>query len=162
MYKRQVNGRSLLTHSGKYQARIAADRILGEQATARGDGSGAPRVIFTDPQIAGAGLTLAGAREAGIPAAAIDLPTSGTAGASFYGRGAPGTTRFVVDTERDVLVGATFVGAETAELLHAATVAIVGAVPLRTLAHATASFPTRGELWPVSYTHLTLPTILLV
>ncbi len=142
-----VNGRSLLTHSGKYQARIAADNILGEDAAAVGDGPGAPRVIFTDPQIAAAGLTLDGAREAGIEAEAIDLPTSGTAGASFHGRNAPGTSRFVVDAARDVLVGVTFVGAQTADLLHAATIAIVAQAPLRTLAHATASFPTRSELW---------------
>ena len=142
-----VNGRSLLTHSGKYQARIAADRILGADVAATTDGPTAPRVIFTDPQIAAVGHTLEDALEAGIAAEAIDLPTSGTAGASFHGRGAPGTTRFVVDTERDVLVGVTFVGPEVADLLHAATIAIVAAVPIATLAHAVAPFPTRSELW---------------
>jgi len=142
-----VNGRSLLTHSGKYQARIAADHILGEDAAASTDGPGAPRVIFTDPQIAAVGHTLASALEAGITAEAIDLPTSATAGASFYGRGAPGTTRFVVDTDREVLIGATFVGPEVADLLHAATIAIVAEVPRGTLAHAVPSFPTRSELW---------------
>jgi dihydrolipoamide dehydrogenase len=142
-----ANGRSLLTHSGKYQARIAADHILGRPAIATGDGPGAPRVVFTDPQVAAVGLTLAGARERGITAEPIDLETSGTAGASFYGRGAPGTTRFVVDTEREVLVGVTFVGAEMADFLQAATIAVVGEVPLSTLAHAVAPFPTRSELW---------------
>jgi pyruvate/2-oxoglutarate dehydrogenase complex dihydrolipoamide dehydrogenase (E3) component len=142
-----VNGRSLLTHSGKYQARVAADHILGEDATAVSDGPGAPQVIFTDPQIAAVGRTLAGALEAGIAAEAIDLPTSATAGASFYGRGEPGTTRFVVDTDRELLIGATFVGPQVADLLHAATIAIVGEVSLATLAHAIPSFPTRSELW---------------
>ena len=142
-----VSGRSLLTHSGKYQARIAADHILGEDAVALSDGPGAPRVIFTDPQIAAVGHTLEGARDAGIAAEAIDLPTGGTAGASFYGRGAPGTTRFVVDVEREVLVGVTFVGPEVAEFLQAATIAIVAEVQLATLAHAIAPFPTRSELW---------------
>ena len=142
-----VNGRSLLTHSGKYQARIAADHILGEDTAAAGDGPGAPRVIFTDPQIAAVGQTLRGALEAGVAARAIDLPTSGTAGASFYGRGGRGTTRFVVDTDRDVVVGVTIVGPEVAELLHAATIAIVAEVPLGTLAHAIPAFPTRSELW---------------
>jgi pyruvate/2-oxoglutarate dehydrogenase complex dihydrolipoamide dehydrogenase (E3) component len=142
-----VNGRSLLTHSGKYQARVAADGILGEDAAATSDGPGAPRVIFTDPQIAAVGQTLTAALEAGIAAEAVDLPTSGTAGASFHGRGEPGTTRFVVDTDREVLIGATFVGAEVAELLHAATIAIVAEVPLATLAHAVPPFPTRSELW---------------
>jgi dihydrolipoamide dehydrogenase len=142
-----VNGRSLLTHSGKYQARIAADHILGENAIATSDGPGAPRVVFTDPQIAAAGLTLAAALHAGIAAEAVDLPTGGTAGASFYGRGATGSTRFVVDVEREVLVGATFVGPEVADLLQAATIAIVAGVPLTTLTHAIAPFPTRSELW---------------
>ncbi len=142
-----VNGRSLLTHSGKYQARIAADHILGEHAVATGDGAIAPRVVFTDPQIAAVGLTLAGALNAGISAEPIDLPTGGSAGASFYGRGAPGTTRFVVDVEHERLVGVTFVGAEVADFLQAATIAIVGEVPLPKLAHAIAPFPTRSELW---------------
>ncbi len=143
-----VNGRSLLTHSGKYQARLAADHILGAEVIARHDDAGAPRVIFTDPQVAAVGHTLAGARDAGTRhAVAIDLPTSGTAGASFYGRGAAGTTRFVVDAEREVLVGATFVGPDVADMLQAATIAIVGEVPLSTLAHAIAPFPTRSELW---------------
>jgi pyruvate/2-oxoglutarate dehydrogenase complex dihydrolipoamide dehydrogenase (E3) component len=142
-----INGRSLLTHSGKYQARIAADHMLGEEAAAMSDGPGAPRVVFTDPQIAAVGKTLAAALESGIAAEAIDLPTSGTAGASFYGRGASGTTRFVVDVEREVIVGATFVGPEVADLLQAATIAVVAEVPIRTLAHAIAPFPTRSELW---------------
>ena len=142
-----VNGRSLLTHSGKYQARIVADHLLGDDAVAVTDGPGAPRVIFTDPQIAAVGHSLDSALEAGIAAEAIDLPTSGTAGASFYGRGAAGTTRFVVDSSRDVLVGVTLVGPEVADLLHAATIAIVAEVPLATLAHAIPSFPTRSELW---------------
>lgn len=142
-----VNGRSLLTHSGKYQARLAADHILGEEVRATSDGTGAPRVVFSDPQVAAVGYTLSAAREAGIAADTIDLKTSGTAGASFHGRNAAGTTRFVVDTEREVLVGATFVGPEMADFLQAATIAIVGEVPLATLAHAVAPFPTRSELW---------------
>jgi pyruvate/2-oxoglutarate dehydrogenase complex dihydrolipoamide dehydrogenase (E3) component len=142
-----VNGRSLLTHSGKYQARIAADNVIGLEATARTDHAGAPRVIFTHPQVAAVGLTLAAAREAGHEVTAIDLETSATAGASFYGRGAPGTTRFVVDVERDVLVGVTFVGPEVADFLHAATIAVTARVPLHELAHAVPPFPTRSELW---------------
>ncbi len=143
-----VNGRSLLTHSGKYQARLAADHILGADVAAGHDDAGAPRVIFTDPQVAAVGHTLAGARDAGVRhAVAIDVPTSGTAGGSFYGRGAAGTTRFVVDPDRGVLVGATFVGPEVADMLQAATIAIVGEVPLSTLAHAIAPFPTRSEIW---------------
>ena len=142
-----VNGRSLLTHSGKYQARIAADNIAGHKARARSDDQGAPRVIFTDPQVAAVGVTLAAAREAGHQAEAVDLQTSGTAGASFYGRDTAGTSRFVIDAEHEVLLGVTFVGFEVADFLQAATIAVSARVPLSQLAHAVAPFPTRSELW---------------
>ncbi|MGI8633164.1 MAG: dihydrolipoyl dehydrogenase family protein [Solirubrobacterales bacterium] len=153
-----VNGRALLTHMGKYQGRIVADIVLG--ATAGGSGTEpraleggrghrglAPRVVFTHPQVGAVGHTLASAQEAGLPVREIDLPTAGTAGAAFVGRGADQTTRFIVDTDREVLVGVTFVGPGVAEMVHAATIAVVGEVPLSTLIHAIPSFPTRSELW---------------
>jgi len=144
-----VNGRVLLTHMGKYHARIAADVILGRDARLddRAGGPLSPRVVFTDPQVAAVGHTLASAREAGIEATAVDQETSGTAGGSFYGRGAKGTSRLVIDDRRRVVVGATFVGADVSEFVHAATIAVVGEVPLERLWHATPSFPTRSEIW---------------
>ncbi len=142
-----VNGRSLLTHMGKYQARIAADHIAGKDVAATADRRGSPRVTFTDPQIAAAGRTLAQAEADGLRARAVDVETSATAGASFHGRDTPGTTRIVVDEDRGVIVGATFVGSEAAELLHAATVAIVGEIPLDALWHAVPAYPTRSEVW---------------
>lgn len=143
-----VNGRALLTHMGKYQARIAADRIIGEAgARVVTDGRASPRVIFTDPEVAAVGMTLAAAREAGIDALAVDLPTGSSAGASFVGRGSAGSSRFVVDRALQVLVGVTFVGPGVNDFLQAASVAIAGEVPLTRLAHAVAAFPTRSELW---------------
>ena len=145
-----VNGRSLLTHMGKYQGRIAADQIAGRTDRAvhpRADGLHSPRVIFTDPQVAAVGHTLESAGSAGIDARAVDQPTSGNAGGSFIGRGAPGTSRLVVDAARGVLVGATFTGSEITDFLHAATIAVVGEVPLEVLWHAVPSFPTRSEVW---------------
>ena len=124
-----------------------AENILGVDALARSDGPISPRVVFTRPQVAAVGLTLADARSAGHSVTAIDLSTSATAGASFYGRGAAGTGRVVVDTEHHVLLGVTFVGAEVADFLPAATIAVSARVPLGALAHAIAAFPTRSELW---------------
>jgi len=146
-----VNGRALLTHMGKYQARIAADAILGVGGPClptTADGTRSPRVIFTDPQVAAVGFTLAAAQEAGLGVRAVDVPTQGSAGASFYGRDSTrGTTRLVVDEDRGIVVGATFTGPEVAEFLHAATIAVVGEVPIERLAHAVAAFPTRSEVW---------------
>jgi pyruvate/2-oxoglutarate dehydrogenase complex dihydrolipoamide dehydrogenase (E3) component len=142
-----ANGRVLLTHMGKYQARLAADHILGREVSLRSDGRLSPRVIFTEPQVAAVGNTLAGAQEAGLNVRAVDVSMDSSAGASFIGHGAPGTARIVVDEDRGVLVGATFTGVEVAEALHAATIAVIGEVPLERLWHAVPCFPTRSEMW---------------
>jgi dihydrolipoamide dehydrogenase len=142
-----VNGRSLLTHMGKYQARVAADVIDGADVRATRDPVGAPRVVFTDPQVAAVGLTEAEARRSGIDVLVVSHRTSGTAGASFVGHNTAGTSQLVIDRRRDVIVGATFVGPEVADLLHAATVAVVAAVPMPVLLEAVAPFPTRSEIW---------------
>jgi pyruvate/2-oxoglutarate dehydrogenase complex dihydrolipoamide dehydrogenase (E3) component len=142
-----ANGRALLTHMGKYQGRLAADVILGRDARIVSDGPLSPRVIFTSPQVAAVGHTLASAESSGLVVTAVDVETGSTAGGSFVGRGATGTSRIVVDDTRRVIVGATFTGVEVAEWLHAASIAIVGEVPLETLAHAVPCFPTRSEVW---------------
>jgi pyruvate/2-oxoglutarate dehydrogenase complex dihydrolipoamide dehydrogenase (E3) component len=145
-----ANGRVLLTHMGKYQARLAADHILGragEGEVLRSDGRLSPRVIFTEPQIAAVGHTLASATDSGLNVRAVDRPLEANAGGSFVGRGAPGAVRLIVDRDRHVLVGATFTGIEVAESLHAATVAIIGEVTLERLWHAVPCFPTRSEVW---------------
>jgi pyruvate/2-oxoglutarate dehydrogenase complex dihydrolipoamide dehydrogenase (E3) component len=141
-----ANGRVLLTHMGKYQARLVAERILGRPAPLRSDGARSPRVIFTEPQVAAVGYTLAGARAEGLSVRAVDQSLT-VAGESFVGHGAPGAARVVVDVDRGVLLGATFVGVDVAEWLHAATIAIVGEVPVERLAHAIPAFPTRSEVW---------------
>ncbi len=142
-----VNGRALFTHMGKYQAWVAAENLLGRDVEARAEGTGSPRVTFTDPQVAAVGQTLAQAEEAGLDAGAVDIRTDGTAGASFQGKEAGGTSRLVVDETRQTIVGATFTGFETADFLHAATIAIVAEVPLPRLRHAVAAYPTRSEVW---------------
>jgi dihydrolipoamide dehydrogenase len=144
-----INGKALFTHMGKYQARITADHILGhDHALSHGaDGKLSPRVIFTEPQVAAVGHTSETAEQAGIVFDVVETQTSGNAGGSYYGRNAPGTTRWIVDRERRIVVGCTITGAEVADFLHAATIAIVGEVPVERLRHAVPSFPTRSEIW---------------
>ena len=142
-----VNGRSLLTHTGKYQARIAGAHVAGLDTSAWGDTMATPRVIFTNPQIAAVGPTAAAAREGGVDVRTVSYDIGKTAGASTLGRGYHGTCQLVVDAGREVIVGATFIGPLVGELLHSATIAIVGEIPLRTLWHAVPSFPTLSEVW---------------
>jgi dihydrolipoamide dehydrogenase len=142
-----ANGRIQLTHMGKYQARIAADRILGTEHDLRSDGALSPRVTFTSPQVASVGYTLDGAREAGLDAFCVEAETSGNAGGSFYGRNVAGTTRMVVERGTNRVLGTTLVGAEVADFLHAATIAVTARLTMDDLWHAVPSFPTRSEVW---------------
>jgi pyruvate/2-oxoglutarate dehydrogenase complex dihydrolipoamide dehydrogenase (E3) component len=141
------NGRALLTHQGKLQARVAAARIAGEESATLRDIGPPPRVIFTDPQVGAVGHTLATAKRAGIDAVVVDARLDKTAGASFHGKGEEQHARFVLDAARRVLVGATFVAPDIAEFVHAASIAVVGEVPIDRIAQVAAPFPTRSEVW---------------
>lgn len=155
-----VNHRALLTHQGKYQARIAGaaitaraqgvplletDRWGAHSATA--DHAAVSQVVFTDPEAASAGLTLAEAESAGLRVRGVDYDMSGVAGAGLYADGYRGHARMVVDLDREVIVGATFVGPGVGELLHSATVAIAGEVRVDRLWHAVPAYPTISEVW---------------
>jgi pyruvate/2-oxoglutarate dehydrogenase complex dihydrolipoamide dehydrogenase (E3) component len=141
------NGRAQLTHMGKYQARIAADVILGRDVRDLASDRIVARVTFTDPQVCAVGLTEAQARSRGLTIRTVAYGTGDVAGAYTQGNGIRGTSQLVVDSARGVLVGATFTGPGVQELLHSATIAIAGEVPLDVLWHAVPSFPTISEVW---------------
>jgi pyruvate/2-oxoglutarate dehydrogenase complex dihydrolipoamide dehydrogenase (E3) component len=141
------NGRVMLTHMGKYQARIAADVILGKEIVDKASSDVVPRVTFTDPQVCAVGLTEDQARERGIDVRTVSYGTGDVPGAYVQGNGISGTSKLIIDEPRGVLVGATFTGPAVQELLHSATVAIAGAVPVEMLRHAVPSFPTVSEVW---------------
>lgn len=154
-----VNHRALLTHQGKYQARAAGDviaaRALGRAVddvpfgahVATADRRMVPQVTFTDPEVASVGLTEREALEAGLRIRVLDHDLAAIAGSATWSDEYAGLARAIVDEDRQVLVGATFVGPEVGELLHSATIAIVGEVPLSRLWHAVPSYPTVSEVW---------------
>jgi pyruvate/2-oxoglutarate dehydrogenase complex dihydrolipoamide dehydrogenase (E3) component len=151
-----VCGRALLTHMGKYQGRIAGDVIAARAEGRATDGPRyhdaadhdmVPAVVFSEPQVASVGLTESSARERGIDVEALEYDLGSVAGAALLRDGYSGRAKLVADTATDTLVGATFVGPDVAELLHAATTAIVGKVRLETLWHAVPSYPTVSEIW---------------
>jgi pyruvate/2-oxoglutarate dehydrogenase complex dihydrolipoamide dehydrogenase (E3) component len=154
-----LNHRALLTHQGKYQARAAGDVIAARAAgtvvddapwgthVATADHAAVPQVTFTDPEVASVGLTAAAAEKAGFRTRVLDYDFSGVAGASVLADGYSGRARAIVDLDTEVLVGVTFVGAGVGELLHAATIAVVGEVPISRLWHAVPGYPTLSEVW---------------
>ncbi|MEV0586374.1 NAD(P)/FAD-dependent oxidoreductase [Nonomuraea sp. NPDC050310] len=148
-----VNGRNLLTHMGKYQARICGDAIV---ARARGqepsvldeaDKYGAPQVVFTDPQVCAVGRTEEAARAEGFDVRVVEYDLGQVSGAHLLGDGYQGRAKAVVDEGRKVLLGVTFAGPGVAELLHAATIAVTAEVPLERLWHAVPAYPTVSEIW---------------
>jgi len=153
-----VNHRVLLTHQGKYQARVCGDgiaaRVKGQfdpapwsKHSATADHRAVPSVIFTDPEVGSVGLTETQAKNAGLNIRAVDYKMGDVSGAHLYADDYNGQARMIVDEDRHVVVGATFVGPDAGELVHAATIAIVGEVPLERLWHAVPSYPTISEIW---------------
>ena len=141
------NGLAPFTHMGKYQGRVAAAVILGQDATDQASRRALPRVTFTDPQVCAVGLTEAQAREQGLDVTVVTTPTGDVPGAYTLGNGIRGTSQLVIDNARRLVVGATFTGPGLQELLHAATVAVVSEAPVERLWHAVPSFPTVSEVW---------------
>lgn len=154
-----VTHRALLTHQGKYDARIAGDAIAARANgrtlsltpwstyAATADHAAVPQVTFTDPEVASVGLSAAEAERAGIRTRVVDYDISWVAGATIASDKYVGRARMVVDEDRRVLVGATFVGLDVGELLHSATIAVVGEVTIDRLWHAVPSYPTLSEVW---------------
>ncbi|MFI1445329.1 dihydrolipoyl dehydrogenase family protein [Streptomyces fructofermentans] len=154
-----VNRRALLTHQGKYQARIAG-AVIGARAAgepvddspwgahaATADTAAVPQVVFTVPEAAAVGLTVQEAERTGRRVDVVDYDLARLAGAHQYGEGYRGRARMLVDPERGTVVGVTFVGPGVGELLHSATIAVAGEVPLERLWHAVPAFPTISEVW---------------
>jgi len=161
-----VTGRTTTTHQGKYDARVCGDVIAarfgpdGGEARAEEAGAGpwsryrasadavaSPQVVFTRPQVAWVGRTEADARHQGIEVTVLSYDLADLAGATVISPEYAGRAQLVVDSARDVVIGATFVGPDVGEMLHAATVAVAGEVPLDRLWHAVPAYPTVSEVW---------------
>jgi dihydrolipoamide dehydrogenase len=152
-------GKVLLTHQGKYEARLTGDAIaaraagtLGDrvepwsQYAATADVVAVPQVVYTDPELVMVGRTAQQATDAGIRVKTVEIEMA-VAGTSLHADGYKGWAQIVVDEDRRVIVGVTLAGQDVSEMLHAATIAIVGEVPLDRLWHAVPAYPTMSEIW---------------
>lgn len=154
-----VNGRNMMTHMGVYQARAAANTIIARAKnesivqqpfsdfSATADHDITPQITFTDPNIASVGLTEAEARNRGLKVRAVET-TFTFPGAFVHAEfNYDGWAKWVINEDNQLLLGATFVGREAGDYLHASTVAIVGKVPVPKLWHAVAAFPSMSEIY---------------
>lgn len=154
-----INHHALLTHQGKYQARITGAAIAARAAgqpldtapwgahAVTADFHAVPQIFFCDPEAAAVGLSAAQAEEAGHRVRTVDVDFAEAQGANLWADGYRGRARMVVDLDREILLGVTFVGPGVSELLHSATIAVAGEVPIGRLRHAVSCFPTISEVW---------------
>jgi pyruvate/2-oxoglutarate dehydrogenase complex dihydrolipoamide dehydrogenase (E3) component len=148
-----VNHLALLTHMGKYQARVCGDAIAaragGREPTVRDRSSKTcvPQVIFTIPEVAAVGLTAQEAEAAGRRVRVVEYEIGQVAGAKLFADEYRGHAQMVVDEDRRTIVGMTLAGHGVGETIHAATIAVAGEVPLDRLWHAVPSYPTISEIW---------------
>jgi dihydrolipoamide dehydrogenase len=154
-----LTGRALLTHMGKYQARVCGEVIAARAAGVAldtsqysrhvdtADPNHVPQVTFTDPEVGSVGLTERAAHEKGVDVEVVEYDLAALAGTYVMREDYVGRAKLVIDRASDTIVGATFVGSEIADLVHGATVAIVAKVPLAALWHCVPSYPTPSEIW---------------
>jgi len=148
-----VNHLALLTHMGKYQARICGDaiaaRAAGREPSVRDLASKTrvPQVVFTVPEVAAVGHTAEQATASGLRVRVVEYEIGNVGGAVLFADGYQGRAQMVVDEDRLVIVGLTLAGPGVGEMIHAATIAVVGEVPLDRLWHAVPAFPTISEVW---------------
>ncbi|MCR4711806.1 MAG: dihydrolipoyl dehydrogenase [Clostridia bacterium] len=130
-----------LAHVAAYEGFVAVDHIAGEARQA--DYRAVPRCIYTDPEVAGVGLTEAEAEAKGIAlkSGRFDLIALGKAKASGH---TDGFVKLLVD-ENDVIVGGTVVGARATDMLGAVTMAVQYRITAKQLGETIFPHPTMSE-----------------
>lgn len=117
----------MLAHKASHEARVAAEVIAGKKAAF--EPKVIPAVIFTDPELAWAGLTEAEAKEQGREVKVVRFPWGASGRAVTLDRN-DGVTKLVVDAETEQIVGVGIVGPGAGELIAEGVLAIeMAAVP---------------------------------
>ena len=151
-----TTGRAMLSHISQYHAVIVADviaarargRQLGNDELIARDAGNLAQVIFTDPQVVEVGRTESQARADGF---AVTTRTARFSEAirtlALQRDGFDAWAKLVIDADTDTLLGATFVGPQFAEIVQAATLAVVAKVPVDVLRHVVAPHPSVNQIW---------------
>jgi dihydrolipoamide dehydrogenase len=137
-----VAGGVLLAHKASREARIAIDAILGEPSTS--DDVIIPAVVFTDPEIAWAGLTEQEAKQRNIPIEVAKFPWAASGRALSFDR-TDGLTKLIIEPETERILGVGLVGAGAGELIGEGVVALEMGATAKDLAEAVHPHPTLSE-----------------
>ncbi len=117
-----VTGQDMFVYVAAYSGGLAAENALNG-STKVYDASYIPRVTFTDPQIASAGLTEMQARQQGMDVKVSTLPMNYVPRA-LAARDTRGLVKLVADTSTDKLLGAHILAPEAGEIIQSAVLAI--------------------------------------
>jgi pyruvate/2-oxoglutarate dehydrogenase complex dihydrolipoamide dehydrogenase (E3) component len=136
-----VAGHGAFTHVSMYQSGIALRDLLGQEG-APADYRALPHTTFTDPEVAGVGLTEQAARKAGLSVRVGQTDLAQSSRGFTHGPGSTGLVKVVEDADAGVLVGATVVGPAGGEILAMLTLAVHAKVPVATLRTMIYAYPT--------------------
>ena len=137
-----VAGDPMLAHKAAYEGKVAAEVIAGEPAAF--DAHAIPAVVFTDPEIAWAGITAEEAKQQGRKVNIAQYPWAASGRALANGR-TDGLTKWIVDPETDRVLGCGIVGSGAGELIAEAVLAIEMGCQVRDIAETVHPHPTLSE-----------------
>jgi len=136
-----VVGGALLAHKASREARIAVDVITGEPTAFE---SVIPAVVFTEPEVAWAGLTEAEAREKNIAIEVAKFPWAASGRALTFDR-TDGLTKLIIEPETERILGVGIVGHGAGELIAEGVLAIEMGATAFDLAQTIHPHPTLSE-----------------
>jgi dihydrolipoamide dehydrogenase len=116
-----VAGEPMLAHKASHEARVAVDAIAGHKAVF--EPAAIPAVVFTDPEIAWAGLTETEAEKQGIKVEVARFPWGASGRAIAIDR-VDGMTKLLIDAATERVLGVGIVGAGAGELIAEGVLAI--------------------------------------
>ncbi len=137
-----VCGEPMLAHKASHEAKIAIENALGRSASF--DAQAIPAVVFTDPQIAWAGLTEKEAKEQGIDVTVAVYPWGASGRAQAMGR-PDGLTKMIIEPETERVLGMGLVGIGAGELIAEAVLAIEMGAVVADIAESIHPHPTMSE-----------------
>jgi dihydrolipoamide dehydrogenase len=137
-----VAGEPMLAHKATHEGKVAVEALLGEPAAF--EPLAIPAVVFTDPEVAWAGLSETAAKEAGQTVEVARYPWAASGRAQALGR-TEGLTKVVVEPGTERVLGVGIVGTQAGDLISEGVVAIEMGCTLRDLAESIHPHPTLSE-----------------
>ena len=137
-----VSGEPMLAHKASHQGKVAIEALHGEPAAFQP--LAIPAVVFTDPEIAWAGLTEEQAKAEGVPIEVARYPWAASGKAQALGR-TEGLTKLIVDPATDRVLGIGITGTNAGDLISEGVLAIEMGVTARDLGESIHPHPTLSE-----------------